>query len=116
MDTSRVAITGATGYLGSLLAQSSLRQAWKGRGIWGLSALRLVLIPVGVWLVLMPWGLPVEVTRLAVLVAAMPAAANTSLLAAEHTERPELAGQAVFVTTALSFLTIPLLVVLLGLG
>jgi len=103
-------------FVGSLLAQSSLRQAWKGRGVWVVSAARLLAIPLVVWVLLRPWGLPVEVTRLAVLVAAMPAAANTSLLAAEHTDRPELAGQIVFVTTALSFLTIPVLVVLLGLA
>jgi hypothetical protein len=102
--------------VGSLLAQSSLRTAWKGRGIWLLSALRLVVIPVAVWAVLLPWHLPVEVTRMAVLIAAMPAAANASLLAAEHTGRPEVAGQAVFVTTALSFLTIPAVVIVLGLS
>lgn len=102
--------------VGSLLAQSSLRTAWKGRGIWFLSVLRLLVIPVAVWAVLLPWGLPVPVTRLAVLVAAMPAAANASLLAAEYTGRAEVAGQAVFVTTALSFVTIPLIVIVLGLG
>jgi predicted permease len=102
--------------IGSLLAQSSLRTVWKGKGIWGLSALRLLFIPVVVWALLLPWNLPHEVTRLAVLVAAMPAAANTSMLAVEHTERPEVAGQAVFLTTALSFATIPLMVFLLGLG
>lgn len=102
--------------VGSILAQSSLRAAWKGWGLWGLAAVRLLLTPVAVWALLLPWNLPPEVCRLAVLVAAMPAAANTSLLAAEHTERPELAGQAVFLTTALSFLTIPLMVVLLGIG
>lgn len=102
--------------IGSLLAQSSLRTAWKGKGIWILSALRLVLIPLSVWGLLLPWHLPVEVARLAVLVAAMPAAANASLMATEYTNRPEVAGQAVFVTTALSFVTIPVMVVLLGLG
>ncbi len=50
--------------VGSLLAQSSLRTVWKGRGIWVLTALRLVVIPVAVWAILLPWGLPVEVTRL----------------------------------------------------
>ena len=102
--------------IGSLLAQSSLRTVWKGKGIWGLAALRLVFIPLAVWALLLPWNLPREVTRLAILVAAMPAAANTSLLAAEYTERPELASQAVFLTTALSFATIPVIVFLLGLG
>jgi len=102
--------------IGSLLAQSSLRTAWKGKGIWILSSLRLVAIPVAVWAALLPWNLPREVTRLAVLVAAMPAAANASLMATEYTNRPEVAGQAVFVTTALSFVTIPLLVVFLGLS
>jgi hypothetical protein len=102
--------------IGSILAQSSLREAWKGKGIWILATLRLILIPLAVWALLLPWSLPREVTRLAVLVAAMPAAANASLMATEYTNRPEVAGQAVFVTTALSFLTIPAVVILLGLG
>lgn len=103
-------------FIGSVLAQSSLRSVWKGKGIWLLSLVRLIFLPVAVWALLLPWNLPHEVVRLAILVAAMPAAANTSLLAAEHTERPEVAGQAVFLTTTLSFLTIPLIVFLLGLG
>jgi len=102
--------------IGSMLAQSSLRTAWKGKGIWFLAGMRLVLIPLAVWALLLPWHLPLEVTRLAVLVAAMPAAANASLMATEYTNRPEVAGQAVFVTTALSFVTIPMMVVILGLG
>lgn len=102
--------------VGSILAQSSLRDAWRGKGVWILAGLRLVFLPVAVWALLLPWQLPVEVTRLAVLVAAMPAAANASLMATEYTDRPEVAGQAVFVTTALSFLTIPLVVAVLGLG
>jgi len=101
--------------VGSLLAQSSLRSVWKGKSLWGLAALRLLFIPVVVWALLLPWNLPREVTRLAILVAAMPAAANTSMLAVEHTERPQVAGQAVFLTTVLSFATIPLIVFLLGL-
>lgn len=102
--------------IGSILAQSSLRSAWKGKGVWLLAGVRLLAIPAAVWALLLPWGLPHEVTRLAVLVAAMPAAANASLMATEYTNRPEVAGQAVFVTTALSFLTIPLVVLVLGLG
>lgn len=101
--------------IGSMLAQSSLRQAWTGRAVWILSGLRLVVIPLAVWVVLKPWPVPVEVSRLSVLVAAMPAAANASLLAAEYTKQPEVAGQVVFVSTALSFVTIPILVLLLGL-
>jgi len=102
--------------IGSLLAPSSFRSVWKGKGLWGLALVRLILIPLVVWALLLPWSLPHEVTRLAILVAAMPVAVNASLLAAEHTERPEVAGQAVFLTTALSFATIPLMVFLLGLG
>jgi predicted permease len=102
--------------VGSLLSQTSLRSVWKGWGIWIIAVLRLILIPVAVWAVLLPCRLPTEITRLAILVVAMPAASNASMMAVEYTDHPELAGQVVFMTTALSFVTIPVLVVLLGLG
>lgn len=102
--------------IGSALALSSIRAAWKNSNLWLLSFFRLLALPLIVWLILDFLQIPKEVSRVAVLLTAMPAAANTTLLANEYTEHPGLASQSVLVTTTLSFLTIPFLVVLLQLG
>lgn len=102
--------------IGSSLALSSIRASWKNLNLWLLSFFRLLVLPLMVWALLVLLPLPKEVFKVAILLTAMPAAANTTLLASEYTDQPGLASQSVFLTTALSFLTIPLVVVCLRLG
>ena len=96
--------------IGSLLARSSVRKTLGTPVLWGLASLRLLILPLGVLAVLRLFPLPVEVLKVAVMVTAMPAAANLTLLAAEYSSRPEAAGQTVFVSTLGSLLTLPMVV------
>lgn len=102
--------------IGSALALSSIRESWKNLNLWLLALVRLLLLPLAVWGLMVLFQVPRDVSRVAILLTAMPAAANTTLLAHEYTEHPGLASQSVLVTTSLAFLTIPFLVVLLQLG
>lgn len=102
--------------IGSALALSSIRESWKNLNLWLLAFLRLLVLPLAVWGLMVLFRAPRDAAQVAILLTAMPAAANTTLLAHEYTEHPGLASQAVLVTTALSFLTIPFLVILLQLG
>lgn len=95
--------------VGSLLAQGSLRTAIQDGALWGLSLVRLILIPLLLLLAAAGLGWRGEVIQIAVVIAAMPAAANTPILAHAHSQQGELAGQSVFLTTALSLGTLPLL-------
>ncbi len=99
--------------VGSLLAHidgSWLLANWR---IYVLSALRLVLIPLAVWSGLRLFTSHALLIGVPTLIAAMPAAANTAILADECNANPNFAAQVVFVSTLLSALTIPLIVYIL---
>lgn len=105
--------------IGGILAEIPFRSVVNR---WSLyySLLRLIVIPL---LTLIPcWllGLPALVTSVSVVLAGMPAGSTTAILAEKYGGDSALAVQLVFLSTALSMLTIPLLCLLMealpGLG
>lgn len=100
--------------IGSLLAGASVRQVFRNRILWELSFIKLLLTPLVVWGLLGLMALPQEAVRIAVAISAMPAAANTALLAGEFADRGLEGGKIVFLSTLVSFLTIPIIFFLLG--
>jgi malate permease and related proteins len=105
---------------GLALADSDLRRLFSEGRVFLLTAMRLVLAPALVWgalslLALAP-GLAVDplVLKVAVIFSAMPAASSTTIFALRFRTDPDRAAAAVFVTTVLSILTVPLAAFLLG--
>ena len=74
-----------------------------------LSAVRLVLIPVALLLLLRLLPLPEEVCQVTAVVALMPAASSSVLVAKRYGGDPDFAGRAIILTTLFSLGTIPLL-------
>ena len=74
-----------------------------------LSLVRLAVIPVVLLLLLKLLPLPPDVYQTAAVVALMPAASSSVLVARQYGGDYEFAGQAIIVTTILSLATIPLL-------
>lgn len=74
-----------------------------------LAAVRLVAIPLVLILVLLALPLPREAFEVAMVVALMPAASSSVLVARRYGGSEEMAGQAIIVTTLLSLITIPLM-------
>jgi predicted permease len=77
--------------------------------VWIISAARLILIPVIVFLIISPFVTDPLLLGIPVLLAAMPVAANTVLLSEEYGVNAELASKGVFISTLLSLVTIPLI-------
>lgn len=94
--------------IGMLLAKSSVRGVFGNFRLYVLGLFRLVLIPLASFFILRLFTHNLFLTAVPALIIAMPVAANTALLAEEHGASPELASQAVFITTLLSVFTIPL--------
>ena len=65
--------------------------------------------------VLVQW-LPIDLVskQILIILAAMPAAANTTLLAVHFDTKPELVSSATFISTILSLVTLPIVLLLLG--
>ena len=98
---------------GALLAMMPLSNLFSDYRIYILSAFRLLIIPVIVYLVISPYATDPVIFAIPVLLAAMPAAANSVILAEEYNADSTLASKGVFITTLLSIVTIPLLAVIL---
>ncbi len=72
------------------------------------SILRLILIPMGVFLGCKLCGVPELVAGVSVLLAAMPAGTTTAILAVKYNRDAEFATQCVVLTTILSMILIPI--------
>lgn len=90
--------------IGMILAEGSMKNIFD-KDIWIYSLIRMVLIPGLLLIVCRLIQLPQLVTGVSVLLAAMPAGATTSILAAKYNRAPEFAAQLVVVSTILSFVT-----------
>ena len=77
-----------------------------------LSVVRLVLIPVALLLLLRLLPLPEEAYQVAAVVALMPAASSSVLIAKRYGGDPDFAGRAIILTTLFSLGTIPFLMAL----
>lgn len=98
--------------IGTTLAETSIREVFS-KEAWLVSFLRLVVVPLLTLaaLSLIP-GNPL-VGRVAFVQCAMPIATNTVVLAERYGADYRLASNAVFLSTALSLFTVPLLTLLL---
>ncbi len=100
--------------VGIMLARVSVRRSLVRPYLWWMAAGRLLVAPALV--ILFGLFLPASSETLwtAALLTAMPAAANTPILAAEHGGPHEEASQVVLLTSLLVFLTLPILILLMG--
>ena len=99
--------------LGVYLAQTDLKSMVSNPGLYQLSAVRLLLIPVLTLLVL--WPLPIDLyLKLAILTAASaPVGSNVAVYAQLYDADYQYACQTVALSTVLSVITLP---VILGIG
>lgn len=77
------------------------------------SAIRLLLIPASIYIVLRLLGVDPSVTGASVLSAAMPAATVTAMLAKKYEADSAFASKLIFVSTILSLITLPLIAAVL---
>lgn len=95
--------------VGANLAEMSLGEVFRSGRMYVYSLFRLLLLPVGLWLILRPFVADGVVLGTAVAMAGMPAAANATVMAAEYGGNEKLATQGVLLSTLLSVITIPVL-------
>jgi len=99
--------------VGAMLATLPLARLAGDWRVYLVTALRLLVFPVAAFLVLSPFIADRLLLGVAVLLIAMPVAANSVLLSEEYKVDATLASQGVFISTVLCLATIPLLELLL---
>lgn len=92
--------------IGSIIADIDLRSL-NEKGVLRYTIIRLVLIPFAVLFVSKTIGLDETLTGVLTIMSAMPAGTTTALLAAQYDLDEELSSKVVFVTTILSIITVP---------
>ncbi len=101
-------------FIGFILADSDFKQLTMDWKVYAFSVLRLLIMPVCVYLVLTTLGFDGLLLGVPVVISAMPAAANSAVIAAQYGSDYQLASRAIFISTLLSIATIPLFVALLA--
>lgn len=98
--------------LGVYLAQTDIKSTFTNPKLYGLSAVRLVLIPLAtlILLLLFPVNRTVQLTILAV--AAAPVGSNVAVYAQLHNADYPYACQSIALSTVLSIITLPLVIML----
>lgn len=99
--------------IGSMIAEIDIKDVFVGFEIYYGALIRLVITPIVVLLILKFLGAKGMNLGIPVLITAMPAAANTAIMAEKYGADSLLASRFVFVTTILSAITIPLIILLL---
>lgn len=99
--------------VGSLLAGLPAGQVFASPKLWLLSALRLLVMPVALWLILRGMDIGYIVMGVAISQMAMPAAVNGSMLCMEYGGDAESMARITFITTLASIVTIPLVTAML---
>lgn len=101
--------------IGSLLVEIKLSEAFSGFSIFYATIIRLIVLPLTVILLLKLLGANGLILGVPVLAGAMPTAALVAVFAEKHGADALLASRAVFLSTILSIVTIPAMIVLLQL-
>lgn len=99
--------------IGVMISEIRFKKVFEEASIYYASFIRLILVPALTFLILSLINADPMLRNIAVAVEAMPAAALSAILAQAHDKKPEFASQAVFITTLLSVVTIPLVLSLL---
>lgn len=98
--------------VGSLLANLKLKEVFAEPSIYYATLLRLIILPLltmGIMRLLGSGGLVLQVM---VTIMAMPAATTTVILAEKYGGNPEYASRIVFISTIISMITIPVMILL----
>lgn len=94
-------------FIGCILSGVSLKSLWNRLTVY-YALIRLILIPFLVWAACYALGLDRLVTGVSVVLAGMPAASITAILAAKYNCDEVFATKCVVSTTLLSMVTVPL--------
>lgn len=93
--------------IGAQMASVELKELFRDKRLYGVSAVKLLLIPGLVMLVLLPLGLDPVIYTAVVILSACPTAGASSLMCQMAGKDTSLAARLVTLTTILSIITLP---------
>lgn len=100
--------------IGFILSEIKLKDIVNGWEVYLLALVRLIIMPGIVFLILTLLNVEGYLIQIPVLIAAMPAAANTAIISSRYGGNYKLASKGIFITTLLSIITIPIIISLIS--
>jgi predicted permease len=97
--------------IGSMIAEIEFKNVFSGTIIYYGAFVRLILTPMIVFIVLKLCGITGMNLGIPVIISGMPAAANSAIMAQKYGADHLLASRFVFVTTIISVITIPFIII-----
>lgn len=94
--------------IGAQMAAADIGKVFRNRELYGVALVKLLILPALVGILLYPFHSPFLVYCMLVIMSATPTAGNVSIFAQRFGGDEESAVQAVFLTTVLSLVTLPL--------
>lgn len=104
---------GAMLVIGSTLAELPIKGVFAEKQIYPIIAIKLLLMPVVIWLVLRLFVYDTQMLCILTIEGAMPTATAAAMLSLQYGGNDKLAAKGVFLTTLFSVVTIPLLLAIL---
>ncbi len=100
-------------FIGSILADVKGSEIFTDLRVFMISSMRLLILPLAVFLVLRLMGFSGYLIGIPVIITAMPAPASAAIMASKFDNDYEIASKAVFISTLFSIITIPLIVMII---
>ena len=101
--------------VGSILSKVKIKSIFKEASVYYGALIKLIVIPLAIYMIKLIIKDNSSVIDTIIVIQAMPAAAMTSIFAADFDKEKEYGAIVVFVTTLLSIITIPAIVKVIGL-
>lgn len=99
--------------IGSILGGMNIKDVFSNKEAYYSTFVRLILIPIVVFGLLKLFRAGGLSFGVLVLISAMPVAANTAIMSEKYAANSALASKCIFISTALSAITIPIIMLLL---
>lgn len=95
--------------LGVFLANANFKDMIMNKGIYLVSFMRLIAIPLIVFVIIRPLGLSPLLMQTMMIIAALPSAVQVSMFSVQFNRNAKLSGEMVSFVTLCSIITIPLI-------
>ena len=113
LDTTKIVgdMTAPTSMIivGSILSKVKIKDVFKEISIYYGALIKLIIIPLGLLVIKKALNDNTTIINTIIVIQAMPAAAMTSIFAADFNKEKEYASIVLFITTLLSIITIPIM-------
>jgi predicted permease len=98
--------------VGAILADVNIKTIFE-KSVFYIAGVRLLLLPLLTIGIISVFNLDPTISGVALVLTAMPVGTTTALLAAKYNADVDFASKCVFVTTMLSLITVPLLMMMI---